>query len=379
MAENTQAKSTLTRWQRFKLKTKLFEIWFIKNIFIFIWIFFIVCVGLALGGYITKETFILGPIFGGISSGIKAVLVENNANITVYTIIETLVTISSILILSFKKMKRLGLEDIKSRKVKIMLVKAGLYFNEDGKLTKRLETITGQDLDGDGQIGDKPIEATDGESIFKGIKRAGEEFVTIVKLDLSDVEVGKEQEVYEHVGLDDEKEGIDELIVDTSNKAASLLDPTIDEAKVDDNIEVTKKNVFRRLWLSVKSFGSGLTDAFKKSKDLEKIETEDIDVNKKKEKKVKKQVEIATEKLDENINQIDPSLNNSPEVMTIIETPDIDVNLTEKETSHEEEVKEEENKTTVKEEVKAEEKPVTSQTLSASQANLDDFLASLKK
>jgi len=372
MADTVKAKSTLTKWQQFKLKMRLLEIWFIKNIFIFLWILFIVCVGLALGGYITKSTPVFGPIFGGISEDVRAILDENGANVTIYSVIESIISIGAVVALCATKMKRLGLEDIKSRKVKLLLIKAGLYFDENGKLTKRIETITSHDINGDGKIGDKPIEYGDGENIFKGIKRASEEFVTIVKLDLSEVEEDKQEEVYQHVGLDDEKEGIDDIIIETSNKTASLLDPTIDEAMDSEDKEVKKKNIFRRLGLAIKSFGSKLSKDIKMTKEMESTIKDSKD-------ELKENIESAATVLNDNINTLGIT---DDTVADMVEIQDLDINLSENKNEESEEIiKVEEDK---QEEVVIEQPVIKTESKEThksqtSQNDLDSFLASIRK
>jgi hypothetical protein len=76
--------------------------------------------------------------------------------------------------------KRITLKDIKNPALKRSLVRAGLYFNKDGKLVKRLEEAAKIDIDGDNKIGDVDIEELPKETLFQGLRRSGEEFATII-------------------------------------------------------------------------------------------------------------------------------------------------------------------------------------------------------
>ena len=326
MSDN--GKSKLTKWQQFKLRLKLLQIWFIKNIFVFVWILFIVGLGLACGGYITKDTPILGIIFGSVSEDVAAAISQNGGNVTVYSVIESIITIGFAFAICAAKLKRLGIKDIKSRKVKVLLIQAGLYFNEAGKLTKRVETITNTDIDGDGNIGDIPAEDTS-ENIFQSIKRAGEEFVTIVKLDLSEVEEDKKAEAYEAVGLEETKEAIDDIIIDVAKDTASLFDPDSkdnnEEVANSDNTEEKKKNIVKRLFGSAKKFVCDIISDYKMTKDLEKP-----DEKLTKEEKQENIKKISKKKLKENYEKVtEEKTDNSVSNITEIVTPVIDINLNE--------------------------------------------------
>jgi ribosomal protein L20A (L18A) len=76
--------------------------------------------------------------------------------------------------------KRIALKDIKNPALKRSLVRAGLYFNKDGKLVKRLEEAAKIDIDGDNKIGDVDIEDLPKENLLQGLKRSGKEFATIM-------------------------------------------------------------------------------------------------------------------------------------------------------------------------------------------------------
>jgi hypothetical protein len=76
--------------------------------------------------------------------------------------------------------KKIVLKDIKNPALKRSLIRAGLYFNKDGKLVKRMEEVIKIDIDGDNKIGDKDMEEFPRENLLQGLKRSSEEFATIV-------------------------------------------------------------------------------------------------------------------------------------------------------------------------------------------------------
>ena len=120
------------------------------------------------------------------------------------------------------------------------------------------------------------------------MRRAGEEFVTIVTLDLSNVEKDKEDEVYKTTGLDETKEGVDEFKVAAVASGAKLLDPSID---VDKEVAKAKKNKIR----SVKNYFKNFFSDIKKAMNL------NVDPDEKVKKQAEKQA--AKAKKEEKKNQ----------------------------------------------------------------------------
>ena len=230
MAKNTKAqkqktsKNTLNKVEQFHLRMSLLRYWFVKNIFVFIWSLFIVCIGLTFSGLITAETPVLGVLFGDLSNEIKTIIDESGGNFTLYSILESLLSIAIVIGLCMKKLRALSFEDIKSPKCQILLVKAGLWFNEEGKLAKRAEVVTQKDLNKDGKIGEKKAaEIQKEETIVEGLKRAGEEFVTIVTLDLKNIKKDQTEEVYETTGLSEVKVGVDDIQTEVRNDTRKLF------------------------------------------------------------------------------------------------------------------------------------------------------------
>ena len=165
-------------WKNFKLRAALFRIWFLKNIIIFIEITFIVLLGLTLGGILPEGFPIFGPLAQSIRECFEPVTVDGQEVVKSpawLKVITTLITVLSSTSLIITKTKSIALNDIKSEKLKIALVRAGLYFNEKGKLVKKVEKVANRDFDGDGKIGDgeKAIEKTHFTiRLFSGIKNA---------------------------------------------------------------------------------------------------------------------------------------------------------------------------------------------------------------
>jgi len=192
-------------WSDFKLRFKLFRLWFVKNISVFVKLFFLICIILIFSGNITENTPVLGVIFGGLSVSIREELTG------IGTLVDILTAATSILVtigIFTAKAKSLALSDIKNTELKKALIKAGLYFNSDGKLTKKIEKVINIDLNNDGKIDEEDL-IPKSENLFQGIKRAGEEFVTILKANFDNEE--KYPETLEKANLIETKEALNEV------------------------------------------------------------------------------------------------------------------------------------------------------------------------
>jgi hypothetical protein len=170
------------KWETFKLRMALLKIWAVKNTTVFLELFMYILVILVLTGQIGEDT----PVFvwfglDQLSSSMNDVLTQDfnmgNMLLSVVTLVSSAIvvvgTVSS-------HAKRITLKDIKNPALKRSLVRAGLYFNKDGKLVKRLEEAAKIDIDGDNKIGDVDIEELPKETLFQGLRRSGEEFATII-------------------------------------------------------------------------------------------------------------------------------------------------------------------------------------------------------
>ena len=221
----------LTKGEQIKLRLQLLWLWFLKNMKTFIVSFVLICIILTATGVITKDTFILGIIFGNLSEDIKNIISENGGKAD---IISALGSGASILVTSSLfavKLKSLALSDIKSKKIKILLIRAGMYFDEEGKLTKKVEKLTNLDLDNDGKVNDTPVEeaVAKEENIVSGLKRAGSEFVTIIKADLSESETA--ETITTDIGLDDTANTVEEIKSELTGANTALFDEEKDENK----------------------------------------------------------------------------------------------------------------------------------------------------
>ena len=180
--------STLSKKERAQLKAALLWIWFIKNIKVFIWAVFIILVALTCMGVIKPDTPLLGTIFGSISEAFQGLIKDLDGDYTIWTVIESIISLGFIVGLAATNFDRIALKDIKSKRIKVLLVKAGLYFDKNGKLTKRIEAITDVDIDGDGKADDQEIVHDPDETLFEQVRRSNEELKTIINIDLSEID-----------------------------------------------------------------------------------------------------------------------------------------------------------------------------------------------
>ena len=178
----------LSKKERAQLKAALLWIWFIKNIKVFIWAIFIILVALTCMGVIKPDTPLLGTIFGSISEAFQGLIKDLDGDYTVWTVIESIISLGFIVGLAATNFDRIALRDIKSKKIKVLLIKAGLYFDKNGKLTKRAEAIANIDIDGDGKADEQKIVTDKDETLFEQVKHSGEELKTIINIDLSEID-----------------------------------------------------------------------------------------------------------------------------------------------------------------------------------------------
>jgi hypothetical protein len=171
--------------KNFKLKASLLRIWFIKNLTVFMQVGVLVSIVLVLTGSVDSNTPILGAIFGELSTNIRSIIekdYDGGTLVNLVTVIFTLfITIGTLSI----RLERIALSDIKSPGLKKALIQAGLYFNKNGKLVSRLETAAKIDIDGDGKAGNVDINEIPKEKLVDGVKRASEEFMTIINADIT--------------------------------------------------------------------------------------------------------------------------------------------------------------------------------------------------
>lgn len=306
----------------FKLRMSLIRIWFMKNILLFLKILCVVCLICIFTGGITAETPILGtiiyPIFAPLADEINAIIKEKEIDglMTFFSIaISVMFSISMFAV----KARNIAQADIKNPKLKLALVQANLYFNENGRLVKKVEKATGEDIDNDGKIDEAEAVAETGrKGIFKGIISAFQEFATIMKADL---EVDTEAEADEkyaaalrEASLEDAAEAteeIDEIITDGRNefkadKGNEIADQKIEETLNDETLSEEEKEDKVGLLKKVKEWFSG----FRKKKDENESDTEAPEVI---EDNMETDSEII-EEAEEKTETVTPEVKNEPTV-----------------------------------------------------------------
>ena len=239
----------LSKKERAQLKAALLWIWFIKNIKVFIWAIFIILVALTCMGVIKPDTPLLGTIFGSISEAFQGLIKDLDGDYTVWTVIESIISLGFIIGLAATNFDRIALRDIKSKKIKVLLIKAGLYFDKNGKLTKRAEAIANIDIDGDGKADEQKIVTDKDETLFEQVKHSGEELKTIINIDLSEID-------------------------EDGNSNVSNLEK-VQETEKESNKEV-RVNIFIIIWRTIVNFFKRVFNNIKLVNELEKPDKEKV-------------------------------------------------------------------------------------------------------
>ena len=195
---------------------------------------------LMLFGQINENTPVLGfivyPILKPLIDSINDIVATRDAGSFMgfaSAALSILITISLFTI----KLKSISQNDIKNKELKIAMVRAGLYFNENGKLVKKVEKAIGTDINGDGVVDENDVIKSEG--FFRGISRAISEFVTVITTDIGEDETAKEKlgEAAESIDAADTKEALDEIdeivVTSTLDKASEMINRTFDKA-IDD-------------------------------------------------------------------------------------------------------------------------------------------------
>lgn len=228
--------------RNFKLKMSLFRIWFVKNIVLFLEIIAIVLFILVLTGVLPEST----PIFGPLIIEIREAEGDSSGWIKGLSITTTCLTSVGLFL---AKVKSIALSDIKNDKLKLALVNANMYFNEKGKLTKKVEKATGTDIDGDGKVDEK--ETDEGVSnvrvatnLFTGIKDAISEFFAIATVRLDDDEKKAQKQAENIIKDHDMKQTVEALneLDDIKREALNMkVDRVVDET-VNEAVGDTESN-----------------------------------------------------------------------------------------------------------------------------------------
>ena len=223
-----------------KLRLMLLRIWFMKNLMTFVKVLIAVVFVLMLFGQINENTPVLGfivyPILKPLIDSINDIVATRDAGSFMgfaSAALSILITISLFTI----KLKSISQNDIKNKELKIAMVRAGLYFNENGKLVKKVEKAIGTDINGDGVVDENDVIKSEG--FFKGIGRAISEFVTVITTDIGEDETAKEKlaEAAESIDATDTKEALDDIdeivVTSTLDRASEMINRTFDKA-IDD-------------------------------------------------------------------------------------------------------------------------------------------------
>lgn len=306
--------------KNFKLRMSLFRIWFVKNIVVFLEIAAVVLFILVFTGVLPEST----PIFGSLISEIRDA--EGDSSKWIHAISICASCLGSISFFMVKA-KSIALSDIKNDKLKLALVNANMYFNEQGKLVKKIEKATNTDLDGDGKIDDKDIPDEDkpenvgtvkvATNLFTGIKSMVQEFFAIATVKLDDDEETAKKQADDTIKGNNMREAaqavheIDDIKTEAFNKN---VDKKVDDAvsnateKIEENSDLSKADkeeqvsIFNRIGTWVKNLfhkeKKGNKDfetatAAEKSPTPEAVKTEKP-VVKPEEKQVKKQEETTS-------------------------------------------------------------------------------------
>jgi hypothetical protein len=222
---------SMTKYEAFKLRVSLLRIWFMKNLVVFFELAFFAGLILILTGQIDQNTPILGLIFGDLSVAINDALSQNTQTgefwVDLSTSIITILVSAGIL---STNLKRIAISDIKSKSLKKTLVQAGMYFNQDGKLVKRIEEAARMDLNGDGMIGDTgvSINSLPREGFLPGIKRAGEELNTILTMKIETT--GDAEKIETKAELTETKKAVELVDVAAKEEANKVVAAKIAES-----------------------------------------------------------------------------------------------------------------------------------------------------
>jgi hypothetical protein len=163
------------------------------------------------------------------------------------------------------KTKSIALADIKSKNLKIALIQAGMYFDENGKLCKKVESVTKLDVNEDGKVGDVEIKDIPTEGVIKGSIRAGKELVTILTADLDSDKDGKLsadkaitdadlESTIDTLGDDQVKATIDTTDAKATSSATAAAASTVESEVKTNKMKSTIKTIngnISSLWKSI--------------------------------------------------------------------------------------------------------------------------------
>ena len=394
MADSNKKKSSFKKFLEItKIRCQLLRLWFLKNLSVIIKTILLVIFILVMVNVIDGRDFL--PLFG-----MKTEDVENidwNTFDGIKNLLATLFSAGFSAYVFLRKTKSLAIEDIKSKELKIALIKARLYFNENGKLCKRLEETAQIDLDGDGKVSDTPISEVQDENLVTGIPRAIGELATVLT---TKIDVDDETTIVEEAQLDDplpqeEQTNIEEKLyseevgapaTDEMAEGDLTLDEKIDELKVEGLIKDTEETVAETVTTTKKKHRSFIKEfirAFRLAKNpelkdgfnnrLEKTKKkEEVTEEVKDEKPIVDNIEIVETPVVEEVTEVKEPIA-EPVIEEVTSTPVVEEQTNSEETTKEIQV---EIKTvTIKESTNKN----TSSTSNKPKTQYDDILEQMKK
>ena len=335
MANNTKKKSSFKKFfEVFKIRMQLLRLWLLKNLSVIIKTALVVILILVMVNVIDGKDFL--PLFGMKQSDVESI--DWNTFDGIKNVIASLLSAGFSVYVFLRKTKSLAIEDIKSKELKIALIKARLYFNENGKLCKRLEESAQIDLDGDDKIGDTPITQVEDENLVTGIPRAIGELTTIlttkINVDADEDTVVEEAQLDEALPVEEESSieeklyseevGAPDTEEETKAEGDLTLEEKLDELQVEglikeNKIEEKKKEKKRR-----KSFFGEILRALKLSRYRTELDDGYDDALKKKKKPVEKKEEEKVEEVKDTVEVVEtPIVVEDTQIVEETTTPEI--------------------------------------------------------
>lgn len=335
MANKTKKKSSFKKFfEVFKIRMQLLRLWFLKNLSVIIKTALVVILILVMVNVIDGKDFL--PLFGMKQSDVESI--DWNTFDGIKNVIASLLSAGFSVYVFLRKTKSLAIEDIKSKELKIALIKARLYFNENGKLCKRLEESAQIDLDGDDKIGDTPITQVEDENLVTGIPRAIGELTTILttKIDVD----ADEDTVVEEAQLDEalpveEESSIEEKLYseevgapdseeETKADGDLTLEEKLDELQVEGLIKENKIEEKKKEKKKRKSFFGEILRALKLSRYRTELDDGYDDALKKKKKPVEKKEEEKVEEVKDTVEVVEtPIVVEDTQIVEEVTTPEI--------------------------------------------------------
>jgi hypothetical protein len=249
----------MTKFEAFMLRVSLLKIWLLKNTTVFLKLGFLILVILTLTGQFDANTPVLSWTgIGDLSEAIKVtfanILDSNGSQLGVdfwsALLGSTLSVFVAVGTLS-SNVKHIALRDIKSVQLKRALIKAGLFFNRDGKLVKKIEETIRIDIDGDNKIGnvDTHLDEIHNEGFFSGVKRTVNELGSIVSVKIDTVEDANR--IKEKANLNKTSESLDQVNNITTNTAVNIVEEKVLKVTKSEN-NVNKTNVIKKLFNDIR-------------------------------------------------------------------------------------------------------------------------------